>query len=423
VHATTLALLAFAVLVGCIAAVAAADEEPTGGYLAKPLDVEILFPADGAAFRDGNITAVVEADGESVAYFSDAFTNGTLVNATVDPSGVVANGSAPGVESYYRSPEFELPRVAPAIEWLGSLEFTTSGTNGNLTELFLIQVRFGDLTAGRNWSAWFNATADGDFEEALGNASDALRGFGALQYQFTFLQPTNTSNPHVSGMEIWFIGHIERFEWRLASASVWTLVAADEGRYNVSVALPEGNSTIEARVLDALGGTRTVRVNVTRDNSPPVVASAPQNGASIPPDESAQIRFDGPMDPATAAAGIEVHADFAVDQVWTADNTTLLLSAQESGKRGLVTVTINSALKDKAGNAFAGNATYTYEMGKLPDAQPSITPLVIAVFGIVGLAAIGVLVMSQRSKKQREEHADKVRRQMDGEEALPPKSR
>ncbi len=420
-RATSFAVLALAVLAVGIAAAAAAEEEPTGGYIARPLDVEMLFPADDAAFRDGNISAVVEGDGESVAYFSDAFTNGTLVNASIDTSGVVANGSGPGVDSYYRSPEFELPRVSPAIEWLGSLEFTTSGTNGNLTELFLIQVRFGDLTPGRNWSSWFNATADGDFEAALGNSSDALRGLGALQYQFTFLQPTNMSNPHISGMQIWFIGHIERLEARLSTASVWTLVATEAGRYNVSLSLPEGTSTIEARVFDALGATRIVRVNVTRDNSPPVVASAPPDGASIPADESAPIRFDGPMDAATAAAGIVVHADFPVDQVWTADNTTLILSAQESGKRGLVTVAIGPGLKDKAGNAFAGNVTFTYQMGKPLEPQQSVTPLVIAVFGIVGLAAIGVLFMAQRSKKERQEHADRVRGEMEAQAAKPPK--
>ena len=421
--ATSLALLALAVLAMGIAGAAAAEEEPTGGYIARPLDVEILFPADEAAFREGNITAVVEADGESVAYFSDAFTNGTLVNASVDTSGVVANGSGPGVLSYYRSPEFELPRVSPAIEWLGSLEFTTSGSNGNLTELFLIQVRFGDLTPGRNWTAWFNATEDGGFEAALGNASGPLRGLGALQYQFTFLQPNNVSNPHVSGMQIWFIGHLERLEARLSSSSVWTLVATEEGRYNVSLTLPEGNSTIEARVFDALGATRVVRVSVTRDNSAPVVASAPRDGASIPADESAQIRFDGPMDVNTSAAGIAVHAAFPVDQVWTADHTALILSAQESGQRGLVTVTIGPALKDKAGNAFAGNVTYTYEMGKPPEVQQSITPLVIGLLGIVGLAAIGVAVMAKRSKKERLLHADKVAGQMEAEEAKPPEGK
>jgi hypothetical protein len=423
VRAVSLALLALAVLAAGLGATAWAEEEPSGAYLAEPLDVEILFPADGAAFRDGNITAVVEGDGESVAYFSDAFSNGTLINASVDTSGVVANGSAPGVLSYYRSPEFELPRVSPSIVWLGSLEFTTSGTNGNLTELFLIQVRFGDLTAGRNWTAWYNATADGDFEASLGNASGALRSLGALQYQFTFLQPTNSSNPHVSGMQIWFIGHLETLEVRLSTAPTWTLVASQEGRYNVSLTLPEGNSTIEARVHDALGATRVTHVNVTRDNSPPVVASAPPSGASIPEDESATIRFDGPMDVNSSAAGIVVHAGFPVDQVWTADHTALILSAQESGTRGQVTVTISPSLKDKAGNAFAGNVTYTYEMGKVPEQGQSVTPLIIALFGIVGLAAIGVLWMAQRSKKQREEHADTVRAEMDAEASNPPKAR
>ena len=399
----------------------AAAEHEGSGYIAFPLDVDILFPADGSAFRDGNITAVIDASGDSVAFFSDDFTAGTLVNATRDASGVVPNASSPSAESYYRSPEIALPRVSPAIEWSGSLEYVTSGSAANLSALYLIQVRFGDLTPGRNWSAWFNATVDGDYTGELGDQAAALRSMGSLQYQITFLQPTNASNPHLSQMQVWFIGHVERLEARLASSATWMTVANDEGRYNFSMELPEGPSTLEARATDALGGVKIARVNVSRDNTPPTIASAPAQGASIPPDEVAEIKFDGPMDRASALGVIVIKSDFPVDAVWTADNTTLILSAQESGRRGPVTVTIGPQLKDKAGNAFGQNVSYTYEMGKPPEAQGGSTLLLVAVAGIVGMAAIAVLFMMGRAKKQREAHAQSVRAELDASKA--PKAR
>lgn len=415
-----LALLGGALL--ALALQALAEEEPSGDYIARPLDAEILYPADGAAFRAANVTAVIEADGESVAFFSDSFGGGTLVNASLDASGIVANGSGPLVESYYLSPVFELPRVSPGMEWLWSLQYTATGGQGNFSEFFRIEVRFGDLTPGRNWSAWFEATIDGDFDTALGIQSDVLRAQGALQYEFMFLQPDNASNPHISRVEAWFIGHIERVEARLASDSAWTFVAADEGRYNVSFSLPEGNSTIEVRATDALGGVRTKAVNVSRDNTPPVIAFATPQGTSVPPDETAQVRFDGPMDTASALGVILVTADFPVDQIWTADNTTLIFSAQEAGKRGPVSVTIGPGLKDKAGNAFGQNVSYTYEMGTPTEAPPSSAPLLVALLGIVGIAAIAVMYMMGRAKKEREAYADEVRAEMDAEAGRPPKA-
>jgi hypothetical protein len=395
-----IALLAAAACVAATALAAHADEEG-GPFVATPLDVDILYPADNASFRDANITAVVEADGESVAFFTDAFTSGTLVNATKDTSGVAGNGSGPGVESYYRSPEFELPRSAPTIEWLWSLEYTTSGGQGNLSDFFEIWVRFGDLTSGRNWSEWYPASIDGDFSAALGANGSFERTRGALQYQFTFLQPDATASPRLSAMQVWFIGHIEVLEVRRLPDPTWTLVATEGGRYNVTVDLPEGNSTIEVRVTDALGASRTASVPVSRDNSPPVVASAPAQGASIPPDEAVEIRFDGPMDTGSAVAAVTVQADFPVDRVWTADRTTLILSAQQAGRRGLVTVNIGPGLRDAAGNPFGQSVSYTYEMGTPSAGSADSTPLLIALAGIVGLAAVGVLYMMGRAKRDR----------------------
>jgi hypothetical protein len=411
--AAALAACALAVTLLGLALPASSEEEPGGPFIAWPLDVDILYPADGAAFRAADLTAVVESEGESVAFFSDDFARGTLVNVTRDASGIVPNASAGAGASTYLSPEFELPRVSPSIVWSGSLEFLTSGSGANLSELLAFRVRFGDLTAGRNWSAWFDTEVDGDYLAALGNASGALRSMGSLQYEVEFLQPGNASNPHISQMQLWFIGRIERIEARLAGSPTWTLLATSEGRYNLSLSLPEGASTIEARVTDALGGTALASVNVFRDNSPPAVALAPQDGASIPPDASAEVRFDGPMDVASALGVVTVRADFPVDMVWTADNTTLLLSAQESGRRGLVTLTIGPGLKDKAGNEFGRTATYTYEMGKPAEAGGSSPALLVALAGVVGIAAIAVLFMMGRAKRERARHAAAVRAEME----------
>ncbi len=404
-----------------LAATALAKEGGEGGpFLATPLDIDILYPPGGAVLRNGNVTAVIEADGESVAYFMDSFANGTFENASLESTGVGPDPAARG-RSAYLSPEFQLPAWAPGVFWSTSIEFLTSGSAANLSDLLAIEVRLGDIDLSRNWTAWVAADISGGFGDAFGPGNQSERERGALQYQFTFLDAANSTTLRITQVQIWFIANIESVEARLSTASSWTAVGGGAGRYNFSVALPEGVSTIEARVTDALGATKSVRVNITLDTTAPQVASAPTDGASIPADGAAEIRFSEPVDTASALSYVVVRADFPVDKVWTADNTTLLLSAQESGKRGLVTVTVGPGLRDQAGNLFGTSVNYTYEMGKAPESVPSSAPLLIGILALVGLAGVTVLLLSGRAKKRREEQAGQLRAEMDGPAVAPPK--
>jgi hypothetical protein len=415
------ALLAGVAILAVIAPAAAAEDEG-GVFLARPLDVQIIYPGDGTVTRADNLTAVIGADGESLGLFSDDFVNGTYVNALRDASGVFPNASAPMVESYYQSPEFELPVGHPGIEWSSTLEYLTANSSGNLSVLLNIQVRFGDRSAGRNWSAWVNATADGGFGDPVGPSNESLRSDPALQYRFGFADPTNASNPHLIQMEIWFLVHISSVEARLA-AGAWTALGSTDGRYNFSVNLSAGLNVLEARVTDALGASRTATSNVTRDLIAPTVASAPQDGASIPGNEAAAIRFSEPVDRDSAVANFVVRADpgFKFDVVWSADNTTAFISAQESGKRGPVTVNVRPQLRDRAGNEFGQNVSYTYTMGLVPDRPADSTPLVLGILALVAVAGVVVFIMMGRAKRQRRELLDEVRRSDEQEGKGPPK--
>jgi len=135
-----------------LGAFAAAQEEEGGGSVTPPLDVEILSPVDGAAFRTPNLTVLVEADGATAGNFLTAFENGTLVNTTADAQGLRANASGATNESYYISQAFELPGIGTGFVWTDPIDFLTSGYAGNLSDLLVLDVRFGDRTPGRNWT-------------------------------------------------------------------------------------------------------------------------------------------------------------------------------------------------------------------------------------------------------------------------------
>jgi len=396
-----------------------AEEGEGGAFLALPLDVGFAYPPDGSGFAGPNLTAVVDAEGDSVAFFSDDFRNGTLVNATLDASGVAPNASAGAGESSYASPIFLLPADDTGIEWSQSLEFLTSGSSANFTVLLKIDVRFGDRTDGRNWSAWVQATTAGEFGTPVGTANESLRQRPALQYRFTFLDPGNASNPHLSQMEVWFLVHIRLVEARLQTGN-WTVLGAAEGRYNFSVVLPPGDSFLEARVTDALGATKQARANVTYDTVRPSIVSAPVSGASIPPDQSAAIVFSEGIDAASASVHVSVVAQFPVDLVWSADNTTLFVSAQESGRRGPVTLSFGPRLRDRVGNELGEALSYTYEMGKAPQAAADITPLIVALLALIGGVALVVLLLSSRAKARKEAYAKAVIDQLAGGGPPPP---
>lgn len=397
----------------------AAEEGEGGAFLSLPLDVEVKYPPDGSGFASPNLTAVIEAEGDSVAFFSDDFKNGTLVNATLDDSGVTANASAGAGESSYASPIFLLPADGPGLEWSETLEYLTSNSSANLSLLLNIEVHFGDRTDGRNWSAWVPASTAGEFGAPVGPENESLRSRPALQYRFTFLEPANASNPHLSQMEVWFLVHIGLVEARLVPGN-WTVLGTAEGRYNFSVVLPLGDSALEARVTDVLGATKLAHANVTYDTVRPSVVSAPLSGSSIPADQAASIVFSEPIDAASASVHLSVAADFPVDLVWSADNTTLLVSAQESGKRGPVTLTLGSRLRDRVGNELGENLTFTFEMGKAPAAAADITPLLVGLFALIGGVGLVVLLLSSRAKARKEAYAKAVIDQLAGGGRDPP---
>lgn len=391
-----------------------AQEEEGGGSVTLPLDVEILYPPDGSAFRSPNLTVVVEADGATPANYRAPFENGTAVNATADGTGIHANASGPTNESYYVSPIHELPQSGIGFVWTDPIDFITSGSSGNLEELLALDVRFGDLTPARNWTAWFNAEITGEFNGTGGPINVSWLDLPAMQYRFRFLQPSNASSPSLILVEVWYLAPIQKVEARLGEAGGWVELGTSEGRYNWSVSLAFGTTTLEARVTDVGGKTRMAWANVSYDLTAPYLVSAPPNGSSIAPDAAARIVFSEPVDRASAAAAITVTAGFPVDAVWSLDNTSLFLSAADNPYRGPVTITIGTGLTDRAGNHLAAPETLAYEMGKFPEGQPPSNaglalPLGLAVVG----AGFLVFFVVQGANKKRKAYAEEMRRELE----------
>jgi hypothetical protein len=406
-----LVLIAIGSIMACLPA-SAQEEEPTGS-VTPPLDVEILYPPDGAAFREANLTVLVEADGATSANYRAPFENGSFVNATADAQGIHANASGPTNESFYISPVMELPTNGSGFVWTDPIDFLTSGSSGYLGDLLALDVRFGDRTPGRNWTAWYEAEITGDFNGTAGPINESWLALPAMQYRFRFLDPLNASSPNVILVEVWYLAPIAKVEARLGDAGGWAELGTTGGRYNWSVVLPLGSTQLEARVTDVGGKTLVAWANVSYDLTAPFVVSAPPPGASIAPDAAARIVFSEPIDRASAAAAITITAAIPVDAVWSADNTTLFLSAAEATHRGQVNITIGTGLQDRAGNHLAAPQSFVYEMGSYADPGPPSNaslalPLALAVAG----AAFLVLFIAQRAGKQRKEHVEKMRREL-----------
>jgi hypothetical protein len=130
--------------------------------------------------------------------------------------------------------------------------------------------------------------------------------------------------------------------------------------------------------------------------------------------------FSEPVDRASAASAITITAGFRVDAVWSADNTTLFLSAAGSPWRGPVNITIGTGLTDRAGNHLETPQSFTYEMGRLPEqAPPNNTTLALPLALAVAGAAFLVLFVAQRAKKQREDYVERMRRDLEERERAP----
>lgn len=413
------ALLACAALAAAWTALA---EEEGGGSITGPLDVEIIFPANDTVFAVPTLTAVVEADGQTADATLDDFVGGTFVNASFDGQGLRANASGPTNESYYLSRVFEQPAGPGPFVWSSPLDFLTSGSSANLTPLLLIEARTGDRTPGRNWSDWFPVDLGGDYGDPRGRANESLLDLPALQYRIRFLDPMNASSPRIVLVEVWSLAPIVEVAARVGPAASWTVLGTAGGRYNFSIALAPGTSVLEARVRDGSGAVRTAQAELSYDIVAPVVESAPASGSLIPADTAAEIRFSEPMDRASASTNVVVEAPFQVDLVWSADNRTLLVSAQESGARALVKITLGAGLRDRAGNTLGSPVTYTYEMGTLAEPRVDSTPTLIVLFVAIGVAGALAMVLSSRARKQSQEHAATARTDLEGKEggAKPP---
>lgn len=409
-------------LVALAAACGALAEEEGGGSITGPLDVQILFPANDTAFAVPSFTAVVEADGQTADATIDDFVNGTFVNTSFDTQGLRANASGPTNESYYLSRVFEQPPGPGPLVWSSPLDFLTSGSSANLTQLLLIEARTGDRTPGRNWSNWFPVDAGGDYGDPRGPANEPLLELPALQYRIRFLDPFNASSPRVVLVEVWSLARIVEVAARVGGAASWTVLGTAAGQYNFSVTLAPGTSALEAQVRDASGAVRTARAEISYDIVAPQVESAPPSGSAIPEDAAAEIRFSEPMDRASASTNVVVEAPFQVDLVWSADNRTLFVSAQESGMRSPVKITLGAGLRDRAGNTLGSPISYTYEMGKLAEPLVDKTPTLIVLFAAIAVAGVAAMVLSSKARKQNLERAAAGRTDLEAEDggAKPP---
>jgi hypothetical protein len=391
-----------------------AQEEGEGASgFTGPLDIEILFPANDSYFGTANFTALIEADGATARFVQDDFVNGTFVNASFDSEGVRANASGPTNESYYISRVFESGVPAGAVEWTTPLDYLTSGSTADPTTLLAIDARYGDGTTGRNWSAWVVVALDGDLGDPRNPANESLLERPAFQYRVRFLDPLNASSPRVVFVEVWSIAHIVEVAARVVPGGDWSVLGTSEGRYNFSVTMAPGAALLQARVLDARGRNLTVEAAVTYDVVPPAIEQALPTGSSVAPDTAAEIRFTEPIDRASASVNVAVEAAFPVDLVWSADNRSLFVSAQESGRRGPVKITLGAGLRDRVGNTVGSPTTLVYEMGAPIEAPRDNAPLLVALFAVIGVVGGAALVISSRARKRSRDRAQQMRDGLD----------
>ncbi|HEX9708376.1 MAG TPA: Ig-like domain-containing protein, partial [Candidatus Thermoplasmatota archaeon] len=371
---------------------------PEGDILERPLFVVIDAPQDGSAQPTAGLQAVIRAGGSSLTFAQDDFADGLLVNASRDATGVFPNATAPGDESLYESRVFEHPDNGSYL-WTPPLDVVMSGGSGDVLPLVGVEVRFGDRTPARNWSAWVDIGLGGDFRPPPGETNYSLAS-PAAQYRVLFLDPTNASTPRVTFVGFWYHAPLGAVYARLGASSAWELIGNASGQFRYNATLAAGANLLQARAVDTAGHELIATAAVTFDREAPRVASAPADGAVIRVDQAAEIAFSEPVDAASAAAAIVVDSSFAVDRVWTADGTRLLLSAAAAPSQGEVTVTVGPGLTDRAGNRFNDTQTWTYTMG--PATAAPATPVLLVALLVAGAVAAAVAVWhSGRLREQR----------------------
>ena len=128
--------------------------------------------------------------------------------------------------------------------------------------------------------------------------------------------------------------------------------------------------------------------------APAVASSVPMDGATdVAIDESLEIAFTEPVDPATAngtTVKIRVGDTEMAGTVCCAHDTITFTPATNWGFATTYTVTISggvSGVKDLAGNALAADHTWTFSTGQAPDTNP---PTVTATNPINGATGVSV---------------------------------
>lgn len=412
---TALAVAVSFVLLCLFPALALAQEEEEGGELIEPpLYVTFVTPVNNSAQVHADVLAVIRAGGATATFTVDKFANGTLVNATADDTGIYPNATAGDGESSYTSQVFEHPQGAD-YRWSEPLDIVMSGSGAEILQLLNVSVRLGERGPAHNWTGWFEVSLGGTFE-SIEAENRSLLELPALQYRVEFMEPMNESTPQITLVEVWYLSMADSVHARLGTAGPWSRVGDGEGEFTFNSTLAPGLNTLQARVVDTAGRERIASVAVSFDAEAPRVAQAPTDGSVIPADEAAEIVFSEPIDIASAAAAITVEAPFTVDRVWSADHTTLHLSAAGSPNQAEVKVTVGPGLIDRAGNRFNDSMTWHFTMG--PEEAPAELPLMLIVLIFAGVAVAGVSMWhAGRLKEQRRQYARHVAARQ--EQALP----
>jgi hypothetical protein len=393
-----LLLLAF-VLAGPLPQVALAEEEG-GDVIERPLYVFFQQPTNGTARVDPHVHAVIYAGGATATFIEDDFSKGTTVNATVDETGVRPDAASATNESYYLSRVFEFPS-AGTFAWSEPLDLLMGGgTNASLVN---VSVRFGGRAPDRNWTEWYEVGVQGVFD-AVNAANASYVDLPAMQYRVAFRDPTDASTPRVTFVEVWYLAPAREVSFRVGPEGNWQKLGDGEGVYDVNVTIAAGPNALQARVVDSAGRELIATSWVSYDTVAPTIQSAPDEGAVVPGDGVAEIVFSEPVDPASAAAAIQVTAPFDVDRVWSADGTRLFLSAADAPGQAQVTVTIGPGLIDRAGNRFNDTRTYHYTMGVAEETVP-VSPLLVGLLVAGALLGLFAFWHAGRLKQQRLEYA------------------
>lgn len=176
-----------------------------------------------------------------------------------------------------------------------------------------------------------------------------------------------------------------------------------DGSFQTTISLNEGNNPIVAVAMDQNGNSRTAEINITRDSTPPTVVSiTPADGStSVPVDQIIEIQFSESVKSSTVNSTtitFQSNGNNLQATLQTTGDHVILTPAQPLVGANTYTVTVLPGIADLAGNILQTGASSTFStFDTVAPAPPVIDPPLPQVTSeptiiIAGTAEAGSLV-------------------------------